>query len=321
METLTKSSGGVYEILYYRKNGQGIWLQEEIVTIKNEQGIIVLFLVTFRDITPFKEPLEGQSVMSNLSKFARLAWTITRSRQNNLANNHTGAAASAASPLNSASTMQNNLNVLRKSRSPAAMGSPTGYYGYYGGSSGRFSDNLPEYRHEPPKTPPHILLHYSTFKVTWDWVILGLTFYTVIMVPFNLAVYRTSYTSTGDITFLVVDSIVDIIFLIDIVFNFHTSFVGNDGAVIVDEAKIRSNYLRSGFLIDVMACLPYDMLNIFDMTTDQAAQPDITIMTLGSGVNAENISQTLSSYQPSSSGNSYGNIFSILKVSTSNFLF
>ena len=39
---------------------------------------------------------------------------------------------------------------------------------------------------------------------------------------------------------MVVDSIVDIIFLIDIIFNFHTSFVGNDGAVIVDEAKIRS---------------------------------------------------------------------------------
>ena len=78
------------------------------------------------------------------------------------------------------------------------------------------------------------------FQVTWDWVILGLTFYTVVMVPFNLAVYRTSYTSTGDITFMVVDSIVDIIFLIDIIFNFHTSFVGSDGAVIVDEAKIRS---------------------------------------------------------------------------------
>ena len=48
-------------------------------------------------------------------------------------------------------------------------------------------------------------LTYSNFhniKVTWDWVILGLTFYTVIMVPFNLAVYRTGYTSTGDITFL-----------------------------------------------------------------------------------------------------------------------
>ena len=85
---------------------------------------------------------------------------------------------------------------------------------------------------------------FPLLQVTWDWVILGLTFYTVIMVPFNLAVYRTSFTTTGDITFLVVDSIVDIIFLIDIIFNFHTSFVGNDGAVIVDEVKIRSNYLR-----------------------------------------------------------------------------
>ena len=59
MENLSKQHGGVYEILYYQKNGQGIWLQEEIVSIRNEQNIIVLFLVTFRDITPFKEPLEG----------------------------------------------------------------------------------------------------------------------------------------------------------------------------------------------------------------------------------------------------------------------
>ena len=140
---------------------------------------------------------------------------------------------------------------------------------------------------------------------------MGLTFYTVIMVPFNLAVYRTSYTSTGDITFLVVDSIVDIIFLIDIVFNFHTSFVGKDGAVIVDEAKIRSNYLRSGFLIDVMACLPYDALNIFDMTSDNAARADITLATFGG---SDNVSEILSNMEPAASGTSYGNIFSILKA-------
>lgn len=162
MENLSKQTGGVYEILYYRKNGQGIWLAEDIVTIKNEQGTTVLFLVTFRDITPFKEPLEGQSMMSNLSKFARLAWTITRARpNNNLANNH-----ATSSPL--ANSVHK--SALRKSRSPASMGSPVAAAnnGYFGGpfiGSGRFTDNLPEYRHEPPKTPPHILLHYSTFKV------------------------------------------------------------------------------------------------------------------------------------------------------------
>ena len=87
----------------------------------------------------------------------------------------------------------------------AAASSSTG-----GGGIARqnFMDSLPDYRHEPPKTPPHILLHYSTFKVVWDWVILGLTFYSVIMVPFNLAVNRTF--SNEDITLVVVDSIVDI---------------------------------------------------------------------------------------------------------------
>jgi hypothetical protein len=29
-----------------------------------------------------------------------------------------------------------------------------------------FVESVPEYRHEPPKTPPHILLHYSPFKVS-----------------------------------------------------------------------------------------------------------------------------------------------------------
>jgi hypothetical protein len=131
------------------------------------------------------------------------------------------------------------------------------------------------------------------------------------MVPFNLAVYRTSYTTTGDITFLVVDSIVDVIFLIDIIFNFHTSFVGNDGAVIVDEAKIRSNYFRSGFAIDVMACLPYDALNIFDMGSTVDAS-DVTLTTIG-GDNVSNIVAT-GIIETAASGNTYGNIFSILKV-------
>ena len=49
------------------------------------------------------------------------------------------------------------------------------------------ADVLPQYRQEAPKTPPHIILHYSAFKATWDWIILFLTFYTAVMVPYNVA--------------------------------------------------------------------------------------------------------------------------------------
>ena len=81
LRALSAHEGGVFEILYYKKNGHGIWLQEEVTSIKNEQDTLVLFLVSFRDITAFREPLPGGGMMTNLSKFAKLAWTMTRSRQ------------------------------------------------------------------------------------------------------------------------------------------------------------------------------------------------------------------------------------------------
>lgn len=63
---------------------------------------------------------------------------------------------------------------------------------------------------------------------------------------------------------LVVDSIVDVIFLVDIVLNFHTTFVGPAGEVISDPKLIRMNYLKTWFVIDLLSCLPYDVINAFE---------------------------------------------------------
>ncbi|XP_015238404.1 PREDICTED: potassium voltage-gated channel subfamily H member 1-like isoform X4 [Cyprinodon variegatus] len=119
---------------------------------------------------------------------------------------------------------------------------------------------LAEYKQETPKTPPHIILHYCLFKTTWDWVILILTFYTAIMVPYNVSFK----TKQNNVTWLVVDSIVDVIFLVDIVLNFHTTFVGPAGEVISDPKLIRMNYLKTWFVIDLLSCLPYDVINAFE---------------------------------------------------------
>ena len=99
VRALSAHEGGVYEILYYKKNGHGIWLQEEVTPIKNEQDTLVLFLVSFRDITAFREPLPGGGMMTNLSKFAKLAWTMTRSRQQAAAANASGGAITGKSPV------------------------------------------------------------------------------------------------------------------------------------------------------------------------------------------------------------------------------
>lgn len=127
------------------------------------------------------------------------------------------------------------------------------------------ADIMPQYRQEAPKTPPHILLHYCAFKAIWDWIILCLTFYTAIMVPYNVAFKNKT---SEDVSLLVVDSIVDVIFFIDIVLNFHTTFVGPGGEVVSDPKVIRMNYLKSWFIIDLLSCLPYDVFNAFDHDED-----------------------------------------------------
>ena len=61
---------------------------------------------------------------------------------------------------------------------------------------------------------------------------------------------------------------------------------------------------RSGFLIDLMACLPYDALNMFDTSSTLSESADAAIY--------GNMTADMLHDSPSKSG--YGNIFSILKV-------
>ena len=64
---------------HYCNLGIPLWLLLHIAPIKNEKDVVVLFLLTFRDITALKQPIEEESA-KGLSKFARLARSVTRSR-------------------------------------------------------------------------------------------------------------------------------------------------------------------------------------------------------------------------------------------------
>ncbi|XP_030745440.1 potassium voltage-gated channel protein eag-like, partial [Sitophilus oryzae] len=57
-----------------------LWLLLQISPIKNERDLVVLFLLTFRDITALKQPIETDDSKGGLSKFAKLARSVTRSR-------------------------------------------------------------------------------------------------------------------------------------------------------------------------------------------------------------------------------------------------
>ena len=116
---------------------------------------------------------------------------------------------------------------------------------------------MPQYRQEAPKTPPHILLHYCAFKAIWDWIILCLTFYTAIMVPYNVALKNKT---SEDVSLLVVDSIVDVVFFIDIVLNFHTTYVGPGGEVVSDPKVYKYSLLCCWQLLNTSVSTEHSLL-------------------------------------------------------------
>ncbi|XP_036887518.1 potassium voltage-gated channel subfamily H member 5 [Sturnira hondurensis] len=228
-QTFDNYESNCFEVLLYKKNRTPVWFYMQVAPIRNEHEKVVLFLCTFKDITLFKQPIEDDST-KGWTKFARLTRALTNSR----------------SVLQQLTPMNKTEVVHKHSRLAEVL------------QLG--SDILPQYKQEAPKTPPHIILHYCAFKTTWDWVILILTFYTAIMVPYNVSFK----TKQNNIAWLVLDSVVDVIFLVDIVLNFHTTFVGPGGEVISDPKLIRMNYLKTWFVIDLLSCLPYDIINAFE---------------------------------------------------------
>uniref|UniRef100_A0A8C8VEA3 Potassium voltage-gated channel subfamily H member 5 n=1 Tax=Pelusios castaneus TaxID=367368 RepID=A0A8C8VEA3_9SAUR len=228
-QTFDNYESNCFEILLYKKNRTPVWFYMQIAPISNEHEKVVLFLCTFKDITLFKQPIEDDST-KGWTKFARLTRALTNSRS----------VLQQLTPMNKAEVVHKHSRLAEVLQ----LG----------------SDILPQYKQEAPKTPPHIILHYCAFKTTWDWVILILTFYTAIMVPYNVSFK----TKQNNIAWLVLDSVVDVIFLVDIVLNFHTTFVGPGGEVISDPKLIRMNYLKTWFVIDLLSCLPYDIINAFE---------------------------------------------------------
>nr|XP_046229766.1 potassium voltage-gated channel subfamily H member 5-like isoform X2 [Scatophagus argus] len=276
-KTFYEYESNFYEVLLYTKNRTPIWLYMQVAPIKNENDKVVLFLCTFRDITLFKQPIEDEATREMQLKVCQddvfMHNCIDRKPASSLQRQQPQIHFIQAG-INEISVMlsqrwtkfarltralTNNRNLVQQ-LAPLGKTEVSHKPSRLAEALQLGSDILPQYKQEAPKTPPHIILHYCTFKTTWDWVILILTFYTAIMVPYNVSFK----TKQNNLAWLVLDSVVDVIFLIDIVLNFHTTFVGPNGEVISDAKLIRMNYLKTWFVIDLLSCLPYDIINAFE---------------------------------------------------------
>ncbi|KAF3698887.1 Potassium voltage-gated channel subfamily H member 6 [Channa argus] len=128
-------------------------------------------------------------------------------------------------------------------------------------------DVLPEYKLQTPRIQKWTILHYSPFKAVWDWVILLLVIYTAIFTPYSATFLLSDQEEAGMQTcgyscspLDVVDLIVDIMFIVDIIINFRTTYVNSNDEVVSQSTRIAVHYFKGWFLIDLVAAIPFDLL-------------------------------------------------------------
>ncbi|XP_042560261.1 potassium voltage-gated channel subfamily H member 7-like, partial [Clupea harengus] len=129
------------------------------------------------------------------------------------------------------------------------------------------ADVLPEYKLQTTRMDKFTILHYSPFKAVWDWLILLLVIYTAIFTPYSAAFLlndieeqRRRECGYSCSPLNVVDLMVDIMFIVDILINFRTTYVNANEEVVSHPAKIAVHYFKGWFLIDMVAAIPFDLL-------------------------------------------------------------
>ena len=77
---------------------------------------------------------------------------------------------------------------------------------------------------------------------------------------------ESSDTTRAD-PLVIIDLLVDLMFIADILINFRTTYLHN-GEVVTNQKKIAINYVKGWFVIDTIAAIPFDLLLFGSGTTD-----------------------------------------------------
>ncbi|XP_043105504.1 potassium voltage-gated channel subfamily H member 3 [Puntigrus tetrazona] len=236
------------ELVFYKKGGTQFWCLLDIVPIKNEKGEVVLFLVSHKDITDNKKVQDEEQSPERDEETGLEVHKVTRPP---------------------------GFNANRR-RSRAVLYQLSGHLQKQDKSKLKINNNMfgekppiPEYKVAAIQKSRFILLHYGTFKAGWDWLILLATFYVAVTVPYNVCftvVGGRDEVSTPRSPPSVSDILVEILFMLDIVLNFRTTFVSTSGQVVYDARSICVHYVTTWLFVDLIAALPFDLLYAFNVS-------------------------------------------------------
>jgi hypothetical protein len=96
-----------------------------------------------------------------------------------------------------------------------------------------------------------IIFPDDTFKILWDMVILLLMVYTITLTP-----YRLAFIDSDSLTWVVIDYLIDGLFMLDVVFNCFMAFVNAEEILVTSHWKIFKNYLKTWMVFDIASSIP-----------------------------------------------------------------
>merc|ERR1711865_305806 len=99
--------------------------------------------------------------------------------------------------------------------------------------------------------------HQGAFKLRWDWIILIFVIYNAIYVPYSVA-----FVETELVRVVVINYIIDALFLVDICFSFCTTYKDEtSNGIVYHPTLVFKNYFFSlRFVVDLAATFPFELL-------------------------------------------------------------
>jgi len=74
---------------------------------------------------------------------------------------------------------------------------------------------------------------------------------------------------------VILDSLVDFLFLADVFVNLNTPFIDGQRKLVVQRCKIFTNYLCGWMVIDVVSSIPMDFIELVVLGSDQTFNNDL----------------------------------------------
>ena len=121
-----------------------------------------------------------------------------------------------------------------------------------------FSDTARTFeRKESPPLPWYLLSPDNMPKKTWNFVMSLLLVYTASVMPYRVA-FEDGQDSGG---WMVIESFVNVLFGLDIIANFFSSYYTPEGDLVQSLNIIAEKYVKGWLVIDVVACIPFNLID------------------------------------------------------------